>query len=137
MVNVYFGPIPQRPDSVLVLQFYHGRLIWVHNVKRKWELTGGKLEPGETVIQAAVRESYEESGAIVEPNAISSLGYYVLPTGHVTAVVKAEVLRLEAIPTTSETDDRRLLFAPLPDAEQSFHDHIYRQIFQHIGWPHE
>ena len=130
MVNVYFGPIPQRPDSVLVLQFYHGRLIWVHNVKRKWELTGGKLEPGETVIQAAVRESYE-------PSAISSLGYYVLPTGHVTAVVQAEVLRLEAIPMTSETDDRRLLFAPLPDAEQSFHDHIYRQIFQHIGWPHE
>ncbi|KRK30634.1 ADP-ribose pyrophosphatase [Lacticaseibacillus rhamnosus DSM 20021 = JCM 1136 = NBRC 3425] len=106
-------------------------------MKRKWELTGGKLEPGETVIQAAVRESYEESGAIVEPSAISSLGYYVLPTGHVTAVVQAEVLRLEAIPMTSETDDRRLLFAPLPDAEQSFHDHIYRQIFQHIGWPHE
>ncbi|MBM6412033.1 ADP-ribose pyrophosphatase, partial [Lacticaseibacillus paracasei] len=26
---------------------------------------------------------------------------------------------------------------PVPDAEQSFHDHIYRQIFQHIGWPHE
>ena len=137
MANVYFEPIPQRPDSVLVIQYYAGGLIWVHNAKRQWELTGGKLEPGETVLQAAVRESYEESGAVIKMSTISPVGYYVLPTGHVTAIVTADVDHLEAIPTTSEIDDRQVLLAPLPDAVQSFHDDIYPQIFRHIGWPNE
>ena len=137
MVEVHFETVPQRPDSVLVVQFFNGGIIWVHNSKRRWELTGGKLEAGETLAQAAVRESFEESGAVIKPGSIVPLGYYVLPTGHVTAVVRAEVDRLEAIPASSETDDRKLLIAPLPDADRSFHDDVYCQIFRHIGWPDE
>ncbi|QVI34861.1 ADP-ribose pyrophosphatase [Lacticaseibacillus chiayiensis] len=137
MVKVHFETVPQRPDSVLVVQFFNDNMVWVHNAKRQWELTGGKLEAGETVIQAAVRESFEESGAVIKPSSIVPLGYYVLPTGHVTAVVRAEVDRLMAIPASSETDDRQLLSSPLPDAGRSFHDDVYSQIFRHIGWPNE
>lgn len=137
MVKVSFGPIHKQIDSVLVIQFFNAGIIWVHNSKRRWELTGGKLEPGETIVQAAVRESYEESGAVVQASAIVPLGYYVLPTGHTTAVVGAKVERLQAIPASSEIDDRQVWFKPVPDAERSFHDDIYAQIFQHIGWPDE
>ncbi|MDE3281240.1 NUDIX domain-containing protein [Lacticaseibacillus parahuelsenbergensis] len=137
MVEVHFETVPQRPDSVLVVQFFNGGIIWVHNSKRQWELTGGKLEAGETLAQAAVRESFEESGAVIKPSSIVPLGYYVLPTGHVTAVVRAEVDRLEATPASSETDDRKLSLEPLPDADRSFHDDVYCQIFRHIGWPDE
>ncbi|BAN73214.1 MULTISPECIES: NUDIX domain-containing protein [Lacticaseibacillus] len=137
MVEVHFETVPQRPDSVLVVQSFNAGIIWVHNSKRRWELTGGKLEAGETLAQAAVRESFEESGAVIKPDSIVPLGYYVLPTGHVTAVVRAEVDRLEPIPASSETDDRKLLLAPLPDADRSFHDDVYCQIFRHIGWPDE
>ncbi|EPD02902.1 Xanthosine triphosphate pyrophosphatase [Lacticaseibacillus paracasei subsp. paracasei Lpp70] len=62
MVKVHFGLTHKKVDSVLIIQFFNAGIIWVHNSKRRWELTGGKLEPGETMVQAAVRESYEESG---------------------------------------------------------------------------
>lgn len=137
MVKVHFGLTHKKVDSVLIIQFFNAGIIWVHNSKPRWELTGGKLEPGETIVQAAVRESYEESGAVVQASAIVPLGYYVLPTGHTTAVVSAKVERLQAIPASSEIDDRQVWFKPVPDAERSFHDDIYAQIFQHIGWPDE
>ncbi|RXT57994.1 NUDIX domain-containing protein [Lacticaseibacillus chiayiensis] len=137
MVEIHFETVPQRPDSVLVVQSFNGGIIWVHNSKRQWELTGGELEAGETVIQAAVRESFEESGAVIKPSSMVPLGYYVLPTGHVTAIVRAEVDRLMAIPASSETDDCQLLSSPLQDADRSFHDDVYSQIFRHIGWPNE
>ncbi|KRK13342.1 hypothetical protein FD51_GL001551 [Lacticaseibacillus zeae DSM 20178 = KCTC 3804] len=74
MVEVHFETVPQRLDSVLVVQFFNGGIIWVHNSKRRWELTGGKLEAGETLAQAAVRESFEESGAVIKPGSIVPLG---------------------------------------------------------------
>ena len=118
MVKVHFGLTHKKVDSVLIIQFFNAGII-------------------ETMVQAAVRESYEESGAVVQASAIVPLGYYVLPTGHTTAVVSAKVERLQAIPASSEIDDRQVWFKPVPDAERSFHDDIYAQIFQHIGWPDE
>jgi 8-oxo-dGTP diphosphatase len=42
---------------------------------------GGKIEPGETALQAIVREIEEESSLIVEPTAVSEVGFirYAFP----------------------------------------------------------
>ncbi len=44
---------------------------------------GGHLEPGETIIQAAIRECWEEVGVGLEPNDLQIIGvtHYTSPTG--------------------------------------------------------
>lgn len=48
---------------VVVCASYHGKwLLSRHRDRDTWETQGGHIEPGETPLQAAVRELYEESG---------------------------------------------------------------------------
>lgn len=50
---------------VVVLSTYGGKLMLSrHKARTTWETQGGHVEPGETPMQAARRELYEESGAI-------------------------------------------------------------------------
>lgn len=49
---------------VVVFSAYGGRLLFSRHKKRDtWETQGGHIEPGETPLQAARRELFEESGA--------------------------------------------------------------------------
>lgn len=50
---------------VVVLSKYQGKLMLSRHKKRTtWESQGGHIEAGETPLEAAKRELYEESGAI-------------------------------------------------------------------------
>jgi len=42
------------------------RVLYVRKHKSKWALPGGKIEPGETPAQAALRELEEETGLVAE-----------------------------------------------------------------------
>ena len=49
---------------VVILSQYDGKLLLSrHRARDTWETQGGHIEPGETPLQAAKRELYEESGA--------------------------------------------------------------------------
>ena len=56
---------------VVVLSEYQGKILLSQHKKRTtWETQGGHIEPGETPMEAARRELYEESGALefeIEP----------------------------------------------------------------------
>lgn len=56
---------------VMVLSRYQGKyLLSRHKERTTWETQGGHIEPGETPLQAAKRELFEESGAVryhIEP----------------------------------------------------------------------
>lgn len=56
---------------VVTLSEYGGKILLSrHRDRTTWETQGGHIEPGETPLEAAKRELYEESGAVefqIEP----------------------------------------------------------------------
>lgn len=63
-----FHPKNYRAASkhVLVIAKYKKQWLLTEHKKRGLEFPGGKVEPGESLLQAAFREVYEETGAVVE-----------------------------------------------------------------------
>lgn len=53
------------PFAVLVFPLICGKLLWAKHPIRGWEVPGGKVEMGETPEKAAVRETFEETGAVL------------------------------------------------------------------------
>lgn len=54
-----------RIRFAVIIAKYNGQFIIVYNNKRiGWELPGGNKEAGETILKAAGRELFEETGAI-------------------------------------------------------------------------
>jgi phosphatase NudJ len=60
---------------VLVVVEHEGRYLLIHEQKhgQDWYLPAGGVEPGETLIDAAVRETQEEAGVRVRPTALIAL----------------------------------------------------------------
>lgn len=55
----------KRYKYVVTLSRYKGKILMSrHKERTTWEAQGGHIEPGETPLQAAKRELYEESGAL-------------------------------------------------------------------------
>lgn len=52
-----------EPKHVLVLAKYEGKWLLTEHPERGYEFPGGKVEKGEMLDEAAVREVYEETGA--------------------------------------------------------------------------
>lgn len=50
-----------------------GLVLLVRNPRRGWELPGGTVEQGETVMEALKREIYEESGVLSEPECLTGI----------------------------------------------------------------
>lgn len=50
---------------VLVVSKYQGKWLLTDHPKRGFEFPGGKVEPGESLAEAAVREVYEETGGVI------------------------------------------------------------------------
>jgi 8-oxo-dGTP diphosphatase len=50
------------PAALAVVWYGQGLLLVFDRFRQQWELPGGRIDPGEIPLQAAVRELHEESG---------------------------------------------------------------------------
>jgi 8-oxo-dGTP diphosphatase len=69
MLEIKFYELDEINDSLLtrvvIVSNYNGRWVYCkHKERDTWEMPGGHIETGETPLEAAKRELYEETGAI-------------------------------------------------------------------------
>ncbi|MET3683613.1 8-oxo-dGTP diphosphatase [Alkalibacillus flavidus] len=92
----YDQPFSEHPKHVWIIARYRGKWLLTQHGDRGIEFPGGKVEPGETAEEAAVREVYEETGGIVD--GLTFIGQYYVDGkgGHIIKnVYFAQVNKLD------------------------------------------
>ena len=101
---------------VVVLSSYDGKILLSrHRERDTWETQGGHIEPGETPMQAARRELFEESGAVrfdIRPLCDYWAGKAYPHDGASGVVFAAEIGELGPLPQSEMAEVR--LFDALP-----------------------
>jgi len=66
--------------AVLVFLFYGDKFVLADIVGRGMCIPSGRMEPGETIDQTAVRECFEETGALLHEQSRTLIGCYRMTT---------------------------------------------------------
>ncbi|MFJ1865851.1 NUDIX hydrolase [Streptomyces sp. NPDC088097] len=96
-----------RPHAVvgvgLIVLGADGRVLLGRAHDGRWELPGGKVDPGEGFEQAAARELVEETSLRVEPGAVEVLAVQIDAASDLTRLTAAAVTRsAEGTPAVTE-----------------------------------
>jgi len=119
--KVYVAGELKTYKYVVVLSEYNGKLLLSrHRDRTTWETQGGHIEAGESPLDAAKRELYEESGA-VDFDITAGFDYYAADDhGHANGMVfLAHIRELAPIPD-SEMAEVRTFDALPPDAHLTY-----------------
>ena len=127
-------PFSKSPKHVWVICRYKGKWLLTKHKERGLEFPGGKVEPGESAEEAAIREVHEETGGIVEQ--LHYVGQYYVD-GRKDYVIKnvyfAKINRLIEEETYHETHGPVLL-TEIPDnveQNQSYSFIMKDQVLDH------
>ena len=111
----------------VIMAKWQGRWVFCrHKDRATWEIPGGHREHGETPMEAATRELYEETGAcdaIITPVCLYSFHKF-------GALFYAEIKNMENIPAESEIKEIAF-FDSIPEALT--YPHIQPYLFQRVN----
>ena len=133
MANVTFHPLNEVDDelikyAVVVARYGEKWIFCRHRDRATWEIPGGHREPGETPLETARRELYEETGAV-------EADIHVVGAYHLTdygLLCFAEVNKLENIPDSSEIQEIQL--CDVIPGELTY-GAVHAQLFEWVqGW---
>jgi 8-oxo-dGTP pyrophosphatase MutT (NUDIX family) len=76
----YMAPRDEIKQAVCVMiKVDQGYLSVTRRDSDQWGLVGGKVDPGETSLQAAVREAHEEVGLVLDPSLLRKVFAQMCP----------------------------------------------------------
>ena len=132
MKTVTFHPIDQVEDSlikyaVIVARHQDKWIFSRHKDRTTWEIPGGHVEPGESPLEAARRELYEETGTVDAD--IRVIGAYKI--NDYGLLCFAEVKSLERIPESSEIAEIQLCEVRPDNLTYSAHTQLFHLV---QGW---
>ncbi len=84
MILLFENFVKSTRASVIIVEYNNEILLLKRNSKmfyNQWGLPGGKIDPGEEKIEAAVRELYEETGIIAKDSDLIYVGEKKSMTG--------------------------------------------------------
>lgn len=123
IVKLIFEPnfFQTKREHVLIICQYKGQWLLTKHKKRGLEFPGGKVVKGETLEEAARREVYEETGAILDE--VNHIGEYEVCDGEncfTKAIFYGKVKELKEKEHFYETDGP--VFVDDSILEKRFHD---------------
>jgi 8-oxo-dGTP diphosphatase len=95
------------PWAVVAFGFAEGRVLVANIPGRGWCVPSGRIEPEETVEEAATRECFEETGAVVSD--VRPIGGFRWGSDRFSAAVVVRIEELRAIPARSESVGREMM----------------------------
>jgi len=132
-----------RLFAVLVFVFYGDKIVLADIAERGYCIPSGRIEPDESITEAALREVFEETGVTLKNEELYLIGTYELVgvgTGKFSTrycpVFIAEAFGFEPIPAGSES--RGILLAAAEDVEEVYYhwDPLMDAVFQYAGQVH-
>lgn len=122
----------QNFSAVLVFPFWKGKMLMTfHTYRQGWEFPAGKIEAGETPLECAHRETWEETGALI--HSVKAMGGYTVYAKEgplETAIFTARVRQFDVKPLWSETESVGL-FSSLPH-NISYPDKVYAMVLEYL-----
>ncbi len=107
-------PFSTKPGHVWVICRYLGKWLLTKHSIRGYEFPGGKIEVGESPVEAAKREVYEETGGVV--SSLTYIGQYVVEEEHRTIIKNIYLALIEKMENNADylETDGPILIQTLP-----------------------
>ncbi len=147
-IDYHDDPNAPRPNSMVpsvnvVVANEQGEILLIRRSDNdNWALPGGAIDIGESLAQAAVRETREETGIDCEITGLVGIytdpGHIILYTSNGEArqefsiVLTARAVSGQPTPSDESTEVR---WVPLDEAENYTMDRSMQLRIKHYGWP--